>query len=296
MHLAVVLTSAVYLASGLASAAGAEDDRVLEREHSSRSFEIEPGAQIVLVVDNLFGGIQVRTHELPRIDLELDKTVRGHTEGHLARALSEVSLQITEQPDLIDLYVHGPFRHPTRREWTHNWRDPGYRVVYDFDLTVPPGVDLRIKTVDGGDMRVSGLRGDFEVINVNGGIEMTGIAGSGTARTVNGPVLVEFDRNPAGDSRFETVNGDVEVLFRPGLAADLELLSTFGELWSEFNVKPLASRPPIETVESGRRVIKTDGGARVRAGSGGPSHSFETLNGDVLIRSRGSDAEMEKTP
>jgi hypothetical protein len=107
-------------------------------------------------------------------------------------------------------------------------------------------------------------------------------------------VRVAFDRNPVGDSHFETINGDVEIFFRSDLAADLELRSSFGELWSEFKVEPLASRPPIETVKGGRRVIKTDGGARVRVGPGGPSHSFETLNGDVLIRSRSSAVDAEK--
>lgn len=273
----------------------AGDERVLARESSSRTFELEPNRRVRLVVDNLFGRIHVRSHDRPRIELELDKTVRGRSAELLDRARREVSLDVTVEPDLVDLYVNGPFRHPARREWSRNWHDPGYRVIYDFDLTVPAGVDLEIKTIDGGDIEVSGLRGDFEVTNVNGGIDMTRISGSGSASTVNGPVRVEFDSNPSADSRFKTVNGNVDVSFRPGLSADLELFSTFGELWSEFEVQPLANRPPVETVEGGRRVIRTDGSARVRVGSGGPSHSFETLNGDVLVRSR-TAASMEETP
>lgn len=275
--------------AGLAGARGSDkgDHPVLERTRSERSFELEPGAATRLVVDNVFGRIRVRAHDAHRIDLRLEKTVRGRSPDLLERARREVSLAVTERPGLVDLYVDTPFRDPLTREWSgssRGWRDSGYRVIYDFELAVPRRIELDVKTVDGGDLRVAGVGGPFEVRNVNGGIEMLEVSGPGSAETVNGPVRVTFDSNPEGDSRFVTVNGDVEIRFRPGLSADLDLRSTFGELWSEFEVRPLAGRPPVESIENGRRVIRTDAGALVRVGAGGPTHTFETLNGDVLIR------------
>lgn len=288
---------ALALVAGLAAAAPLlAKERVLDRESSAQSFELAEGAAARLVVDNVFGHIRVRSHDARRIDLKLEKTIFGRSEEKLERARREVRLEITSEPDLVDLYVNGPFRNPTRREWSGSWHDPGYRVVYDFELSVPRDIDLEVKTVDGGTVEVAGVRGHFEVINVNGGIEMSGVAGSGSVETVNGPVRVVFDANPTGDSSFVTVNGDVEVFFRASLSADLNLQSTFGELWSEFDVRPLAARPPVESVEGGSRIIRTDTGARVRVGGGGPSHSFQTLNGDVLIRLAESGAALEETP
>ena len=271
-------------------------ERVLEQTSSSRSFELPEGQHTRLVIDNLYGRIVIRSHDARRIDLELDRTVLGRSAELLDRANREVHLEVTAETGLVDLYVDGPFRHPIRREWSSGWRDRGYRVVYDFEVTVPAGVDLDVRTVDGGTVEVSGVRGTFEVANVNGGVEMWDIAGSGSVETVNGPVRVEFDANPADDSSFVTVNGDVEVSFAGGLSADLELRSTFGELWSEFEARPLASRPPVESFEGGRRIIRTDGGARLRIGRGGPNHSFETLNGDVLIRRAEGSAVLEDMP
>lgn len=289
-----VVALALLFAALLTSSASAEL-KEYDRGSQNRSFEVEPARATVLAVDNLFGRIEIRTHDEPRIDLELTKSVHARSRESFERALNEVSLDVSQEPGLVDLYVNGPFRHPVERKWSGRWRDHGYKVVYDFDLTVPRGTEIRVKTVDGGDLLVAGVSGRFDVTNVNGGIEMYDVEGSGSAKTVNGPVRVEFTRNPTESSHFETVSGDVEIAFRGGLSADLEMISTFGELWSEWKVEPLASRPPVETLESGRRVIRTGGGARVRVGTGGPQHSFETLSGDVLIRRSELDAASENS-
>ena len=65
---------------------------------------------------------------------------------------------------------------------------PHYDVHFDFTIRVPRDVALRLCTINGGDVIVNGTRGDFDVDNVNGLIEMRGVAGSGSAHTVNGPV------------------------------------------------------------------------------------------------------------
>ena len=71
--------------------------------------------------------------------------------------------------------------------------------------------------------------------------------------------------------------------FPADLSADLALLTTWGELWSEFEVASLSVQPTTERTDNGITVIKT-GGPLVRVADGGPRLSFETLNGDVLIK------------
>ena len=271
------------------------EDRVLERDSLSRTFDVAADRPTRLVVDNVFGRIRVRSHDAQSVEMRVEKTIRGRSRQLHARAQVEVSLNISEEPGLIDVYVDGPFRETGRDRWSRLWHDRGYRVIYDFELTVPRKIELAVTTVDGGDLVVSGIRGPFEVVNVNGGVEMTDIGGSGSVKTVNGPVRVEFNSNPAGDSSFVTVNGDIEVFFRRGLSADLVLESSFGELWSEFEIRPMPSGPPIESFEAGRRVIRAEAGARVRVGSGGANHSFKTLNGDVLIRLAAAGADLDQS-
>ncbi len=286
---------AIAALGALAALPALADPPVRARDSEARTFEIENPEETLLVIDNVFGRVRVSAHDRDRIEVRIDKTIRARSEAALLRARRDVSLEIAEEAGLIDFYVDGPFRSRDRRGWSDVRPDRGYRVIYDFEVVVPRGIQIQAKTVDGGDLEVSGV-GDFEIANVNGGVRMTRIDGSGSVKTVNGPVHVEFTHSPARDSHFETINGDVEVFFPPGLSADLRLDSKFGELWSEFEVAPLAAKPPVTTVEGGRRIIRTDRGARVRIGSGGPQLTFETLNGDVLVRARTVDADLEETP
>lgn len=138
-----------------------------------------------------------------------------------------------------------------------------------------------------GDVVLHGTDGDFEIGNVNGDVTVTDVAGAGEARTVNGPLRVSFRRNPPRDCAFATVNGDVVVDFQPGLAAAVRYRTLNGEAWSDFpfTVEPRTLAAPVERREGRWRTDRgwSDG---IRIGQGGPELSFETINGDILLRRR----------
>src|SRR5438132_12096235 len=109
----------------------------------------------------------------------------------------------------------------------------------DFQLRGPRYMDNKVKTVNEGCVLVRDISGSFLVGNVNGDVEMDNIAGSGTARTVNGPVKVSFRQNPRENSDFRTINGDVDLRFAPGLAADFRFKTFNGSIYSDFTVTAL---------------------------------------------------------
>src|SRR5262249_22399203 len=132
------------------------------------------------------------------------------------------------------------------------------------------------------DLTVDGTRGDFTVDNVNGRIDMTNVAGSGHAHTVNGPVKVSFTANPSAASSFRTVNGSIDVFFKDGLSADLRMKTMNGGLFTDFDVQPLPTITPASGERrNGRFVYRANEFTRVRVGRGGPEMTFETLNGSV---------------
>ena len=134
--------------------------------------------------------------------------------------------------------------------------------------------------------RCEGTSGDFKISNVNGGIEMKEVEGSGSVQTVNGPVKVTFARNPTRRTSFKSVNGTLDVSFRPGLNADVKMKTMNGGLFTDFPVTalPVAATQPER--RNGKFVWQSNRMTGVRIGSGGPELSFETLNGDVLIKNR----------
>ena len=211
-------------------------DVVEERSFDQTLRFSAPAAAKRLVVDTVSGSITVTADGGDTVRATIHEKVEATSADRLAAARREVTLEIGEQDNTARFYVDGPFRD---RDGGSHWHDPGYEVTYDFDLHVPADLDVALKTVNGGELRVTGVHGRFELRNVNGGVEASDLAGAGTATTVNGPLKVSFAANPDGDSTFRTVNGDVDLTFRDGLAADLD-----GEDLQRRDLRRLSGGPP----------------------------------------------------
>src|SRR5215471_14276916 len=206
-------------------AAGDDDDdssmRLQEKETIRKTFNMT-AAQKVLEVDNISGSIEVTGGQGGQVQLVVNKTISAESKDRMEAAKKEVTLDITDQPDLLKLYVNGPFRCNCGNgggDGCGGWHgDRGYTVKMDFQLQVPRNIEVRLKTVNSGHVQVQDVTGNFSVHNVNGGIEMQNVAGSGVAKTVNGPVKVTFRENPREKSDFATINGNVELYFARGLS------------------------------------------------------------------------------
>ena len=243
----LLIASTTILLAAAAAVADVRDNRTIERR-----LEI-PGSTAGLVVDNVFGSIRVTTHGSHSIEFVAVERIEADSQRDLERARREVSLNVAQRGHEVVLYVDGPFRDCRNH---CNW-DPDYLVHYDLDIRVPAETDIDLKTVNEGEIEVTGVRGSFHVSNVNGGVELTAISGSGDASTVNGPLRVVFDENPDADSHFSTVNGELDFVFQPDLAADMRFKTFNGEVWTDFVSEPL---PP------------TASPARDRQGSLGSAH------------------------
>jgi hypothetical protein len=146
---------------------------------------------------------------------------------------------------------------------------------------------LRLGTVNRGEVRVENTTGDFDVGNVNGGIEMNEVAGSGPVHTVNGKISMVFSRNPTKDSSFKSINGTIEASFRPGLSADVRVKTFNGHAYTDFDVTPLPALAPVSERRDGKFIYRSDRFNGMRIGNGGPEFKFDTLNGSIRIINRG---------
>ena len=279
--------------AAVANAAGWQSDdddsgssmKLHDQEIIRKTFAL-PAAHKTLEVDNVFGSIVVTGVAGDQVQLVVEKTIHAESEERMASAKKEVKLDITEQPDLLKLYVDGPFRCHCD-DGCDGWHgDRGYSVKMDFTLQVPQNVDVKLRTVNSGRVQVKDVTGKFSVRNVNGGIEMANIAGSGQARTVNGPVKVSFRENPRENSDFGTVNGNVELSFVRGLAADFRFKTFNGNIYSDFEMSSLPPRPVQADQHNGRFRYRSDRFTGGRVGSGGPEIKADNLNGDIRVLER----------
>jgi hypothetical protein len=256
--------------------------RLQETETIRKTFNLT-GDHKILEVDNVFGSIEVAGSEGNQVQLIVNKTISAESKDRMETAKKEVTLDITDQPDFLKLYVNGPFRCNCNDGCEGNRGDRGYRVKMDFQLQVPRSIEVKLKTVNSGHVRVQDVTGNFSVRNVNGGIEMVNVAGSGIAKTVNGPVKVTFRENPRENSDFGTINGNVELYFVRGLAGDFRFKTMNGHVFSDFEMTSLPAQPVSAEQHGTKFVYHSDRFTGGRIGSGGPEIKAENLNGDIRV-------------
>jgi hypothetical protein len=281
------------LAIGLALAGTAQAQRssrydVVDETAITRTLVFAAGGGRTLDVRTMSGFIHVEATSDAAVQMSIRKVIRAETQDDLAAAQRDVRLEFADQAPRVGATVIDANRHVCGErsdDRDREWRRPRYEVRFDFTIRVPRDTALRLCTVNGGDVVVTGTRGDFDVDNVNGLIEMREVAGSGSAHTVNGPITVSFTANPKQASSFKTINGNVDVRFLDGLGAEFAMKTMNGGLFTDFDAQPMPGKASAAGERrDGKFVFRANEFTRVRVGSGGPEITFETLNGNVRAR------------
>jgi hypothetical protein len=256
-----------------------------DHEVIQKSFSLGGASRRSIEIDNVFGSIEVVGGSGEQIELVVDKNTRAESKDALALAKKEVTLDITQPDGGLKLYVDGPFRCNCEDgcQGRRHRDDEGYIVKMDFVLHVPANVDVNVKTVNEGRVLVRNVSGNFIARNVNGDIELDGMAGSGLAHTVNGPVKVSFRQNPRENSSFQSVNGNIDLFFARGLSADFRFKTFNGGVYSDFPVTTMPLRAPQREEHGGKVVFHADRFTAARISNGGPEIKIENLNGDIRI-------------
>jgi hypothetical protein len=258
---------------------------VQDHEVIQKSFSLGGAPRKSIDIDNIWGSIEVVGGTSDQVELVVDKTIRAESKDALALAHKEVTLAITQPDGGLKLYVDGPFRCQCEDGCRGSRRrdEDGYIVKMDFVLHVPSNVDIKLKTVNEGRVVVHNVTGNFIARNVNGDIELDGMAGSGLAHTVNGPVKVSFRENPRENSSFQSVNGNIDLFFARGLSADFRFKTFNGGVYSDFPVTTAPLHAPQEEHRGNKVVYHTDRFTAGRVSAGGPEIKIENLNGDIRI-------------
>jgi hypothetical protein len=122
-------------------------------------------------------------------------------------------------------------------------------VSGDFRVRGEIAGDANLKTVS-GDAQLDRVDGDISAQTVSGDLRVGPVGGSAEAKTVSGDIRLETIT--AGDVRFTSVSGDIEIGIAPGSALDVDAGSTSGDLSSEV---PLGSEPVVGDGETAPTVV-----------------------------------------
>src|SRR5687768_6643575 len=156
-----------------------------------------------------------------------------------------------------------------------------------FEIEAPARANLKLHTVNGGEIVVENIEGDLDVSNVNGGITLTGVGGAVNAGTTNGSVRATMTRvTGERPMAFTSLNGTVDVTLPPTTKANLRLRSDNGDVYSDFDVQLAPSAPVVQESRgsNGRYRIRRNRSIVGAINGGGPEFELRTFNSNVYVR------------
>jgi hypothetical protein len=156
-----------------------------------------------------------------------------------------------------------------------------------FEIEAPARSNLKLSTVNGGEILVENIEGELDVSNTNGGITLNRVAGSVNAGTTNGSVRATLTRVTAQkEMAFTSLNGTVDVTLPPETRANLRLRSDRGDVYSDFDVQlaPSASVIQENRGSNGRYRISRNRSIVGAINGGGPEFELRTFNSNVYVR------------
>jgi hypothetical protein len=259
-------------------------------EHISKQFTLQkPAAGSVLALYNVFGSVKVEGYSGNQVIIEIDQTIMGDKPEDVELAKKEFKLGFDQKADSIIAYTAAPYdsRPHDRGSRYHDDNERRHYIVkLEYTVKVPNNMNIRVATVNNGDMYVKDVYGALKVGNVNGPITIVNAKGATDARTVNGPVIVNYLAIPQDASSYSTINGKMEVTYPANFEANLQFKSMNGQFFTDFpDTEVLPTKiTKTESKNNNGTIYKMNKNTAIRVGKGGKLFKFETLNGNIYIK------------
>ncbi len=229
------------------------------QEQFSRSFDI--GANGSLTLSNVSGEIVVRGTSGSQVQIEAVKRVhRARSDEDVRRQLERVTIDVSHTGERLRIHTRYGERHDRNHGDTH--------VSVDFEVTVPHGTEVSVKSVS-GDVEVEDVNGELLAESVSGEVTVTNAEQLVRAKSVSGNVEVVSVAS-RDDAEIGSVSGDVDI--RGIEARDLEVSSVSGD------VKILDASCERAGAESVSGDIRYTGSL-----ASGGRYEFQSHSGDVRI-------------
>lgn len=257
----------------------------LFKEHITKEFSVNSAAT-TLNVYNIDGFIKVEGYAGNKIILEIDKTISGKTDKIIEQGKSEFKLNFEQKNDEITAYISEPY--DSRPNINHHNKDLHieYNVQVNYTIKVPYSTNLKVSTINNGDVSVLDVKGEIKANNINGAITLKNISKAYDVHTINGNVDINYVTLPPDNAKYYTLNGDLTVTYPANLSADCSFKSFQGEFYTDFpEVAVMPSKIKKIVEKDGERTRhKLEKGSNIKIGNGGLKLHFETFNGNIYIK------------
>lgn len=250
---------------------------------NSKSFDATKVAAVM--VSNISGDIEVTSNNSNQVLIEHNIIDRGSKTFQIHYEMLNDSLFVVVEHD----NHYDPSAWNFDKPFPGNIR-PGYcnmddePMHVDFKISLPANKILKVATINEGDVNISGMDNEIYAFNINGSIAIKGAREVRKVHTINGEVDVDFVSNPKKSGKFYTLNGDLNVNLIKGLDAQFAFNSFNGDFYT--NIDNLTILPAKIKKVSDKKKFKIKIGEEkfMQVGDGDVALSFETFNGDAIVK------------
>lgn len=214
-------------------------------------------------------GHKDKDHDDDDDDKDKDKNKGGNKEGLKRIGGGGMDLDASENANLVKVS-------------SNSWN-----VEMKLEIEVPSGMDLNVSSYNDGDLMITNVQGEVELVSYNGEITALSVSGSVVATTYNGDIKVTFDKVTEGKPMsYVTYNGNVDLSFPATTKGTFKMKTDQGDIYTGFDMAITSSGVKQQETKTGTYKLKIDEWKRGDINGGGPEVTLKTYNGDIYIRKK----------
>lgn len=254
----------------------------------------------ILVVDNVYGSIDIEGYEGSTIQIEVTKTIGADEQKDLTLGKQEIGMKTARKDNAIYVYLDSPYSHFDlktggfdHREFSYNYRRNYkhrsrrmYSYRLDFKIRIPRKTSIDIKAVNNGNITVENVQGKLLIVrNINGSIDLKNVAGKTDVNAINKDINISYAENPTEESWYSSINGDINVKFQDNLNASISYKTMNGGFYTNFDVEKTSPKVKKTKEDRGKGTkYKIDSSKHFKIGNGAVHLHFDQLNGDAILK------------
>ncbi len=237
----------------------------------------EPGKIGVLEVDQIYGGTKVIGYDGQEV-IVTAKQRKMQSKTTMSGGLRKIqNNSMALEAEEADNYVRVEAQNHSR----------GGKHSMNLEIKVPRNFNLKISTINDGDIWVENINGEMEISNVNNDVTLNLVSGSAVVDTVNGEIKASFrEVTPNSQMIFTSFNENVDVTLPSDVQADFKMRTVNGEIFTGFDIDFDTTAPIVEKANSKRSYkVKLEKWISGQANGGGTEIVLKSHSGDLILRS-----------
>ncbi|WP_241780985.1 M56 family metallopeptidase [Cochleicola gelatinilyticus] len=197
----------------------------------------------VLSISNITGAIHIQAFDGDVVKIEIEKVISATSDKELQRGIDEINILTTEDNNGQFVYLDSPQAKYNKLNNELSFQNDcngkpcfDYTFQMHYTIKVPQGINLNLRTVNGGDILVKDVNTNTIMVNhISGSINLENVSGATNAYTISGGIKASYAENPTQSSTFTTTSGHIELALQNDLDANISYEIQDGKVISEFD-------------------------------------------------------------